>query len=520
MGRHHHRISGTTTPSAAGAGQSRTNPSDLTRRRLFGGAGAAVLAAALAGCTGGGQLAERSASAGSGGGALQWWDQFRPLTKMLQDDLFAPFMKAHPGVTVERRQMDAPDLGQALQVGRRSNQMPDVHSLAGLGGVSPAALVSEGWFQPIGKLADFAGSPVGELLHDGMHRFNGEVYSFPPFSGRWHEAVPWFNTAMLRQAGVDHEEEPGTWDKLREIARKITRGNDSGAYGIVVPSKEPEYLRALVERLAMTAGAPGPGNVDWTTGAYVYDSRPYIDAIEFLAGLQKDKVVHPASASMGARDARARWAAGQAGIYLWGAWFIGGLRVDEPEAVERGVGTWHIPCPETTRNFVYSPPSSGTFWVSGQSKQARTAAELMLRMTTKEFQTRLAEAMDQPPALAAEVIDQAEVHDAYRRCVANFQEDVRIGPVPEVGNPGVWQVLAEMRDIHPNLGDIVQSVLTSASTDIGGQLRRFNDQISAERERALKVVREEKGVEVDLKAWVFANWDRKKDYGQQDYAGR
>ncbi|SEG99980.1 ABC-type glycerol-3-phosphate transport system, substrate-binding protein [Nonomuraea solani] len=492
----------------------RHDSNQISRRRLLGGTGA-LLAAALTGCTGGGQLSQKS---GGSGGALQWWDQFRPLTKMLQNDLFAPYMQATPGVTIERRQMDGPDLGQALQVARRSNQMPDVHSLAGLGGVSPAALVSEGWFQPIGKLAGFAGSPVGGQLYDGVHRFNGEIYSFAPFSGRWHDAVPWFNTALLKEAGVDPEEEPGTWDKLREIARRVTKGTDGDVYGMVVPTKDTEYLSALVHRLAMSAGAPGPGAVDWATGEYVYDSQPYIDAIEFLASLQKDKVVHPASASMGPRDARARWAAGQAAVYLWGAWFIGGLRVDEPEAVERGVGTWHIPCPETTRNFIYNAPMAGTFWVSNQSKKAKTAAEVLLRMTTKEFQAKLAAAMDQPPALA-EAVERSDAHPTYKKCVANFQDDVRIGPIPEAGTPGVWQALAEMRDIHPNLGDIVQSVLTGASTDVGGQLRRFKDQLSAERERAVKAVRE-KGAEVDLNAWVFANWDREADYDQKSYAGR
>ncbi|WP_165959742.1 ABC transporter substrate-binding protein [Nonomuraea longispora] len=505
--RRHQRILGS-RPGAGSAGR----PS-LGRRQFIGGAGAAALAAALAGCTGGGQMSRES---GGSSGALQWWDQFRPLTKMLQDDLFAPYMKAHPGVTIERRQMDVPDLGQALQVGRRSNQMPDVHSLAGLG-TSAAALVSEGWFQPIGKLADFQGSPVGEFVYDGIHRFDGEIYSIPPFSGRWHEAVPWFNTALLKQAGVDPEEEPGTWDQLRDVARRLTKGTDDGVYGIVVPSKDAEYLQILVNRLAMTAGAPG--GIDWATGAYAYDAQQYADAVEFLVALQTDKVVHPASPSMGARDARARWAAGQAAVYLWGAWFIGGLRVDEPEAVERGVGTWHIPCPEKSRNFVYSPPQPGTFWVSSQSKRAQEAAELMLQMTTKEFQTKLAAAMDQPPALA-EVVEEAEVHPAYRQCVVNFQDDVRIAPVPEVATPAVWQVLAEMRDVHPNLGDIVQSVLTGSTSDVAGELRRYNDAMSAERERAIKAVREEKGVEVDTKAWVFANWDRKADYDQKAYAER
>ncbi|WP_219536775.1 ABC transporter substrate-binding protein [Nonomuraea guangzhouensis] len=485
----------------------------VSRRQFLGGASAAVLATALTACTGGGQLSRRSQDAGN---TLQWWDQFRPLTKMLESDLFTPYEQGHQGVTIERRQMDAPDLGQALQVARRSNQMPDVHSLAGLGAVSPAALVGEGWFQPVGKLADFAGSPIAGQLYDGIHRFNGEIYSFAPFSGRNHDAVPWFNSALLKEAKLDPEDEPATWDDLRAVARRLTKGD---VHGMVIPLKDPAYLAALVHRLATTAGAPGPGAVDWATGEYVHDSQPYIDAIEFLVSLQKDKVVHPASASMGPRDARARWAAGQAAIYLWGAWFVGGLRVDEPEAVERGVGVWHIPCPETTRNFVYSPPSPGTFWVSGQSKKAKTAAEVLLAMTTKEFQLKLAAAMDQPPALA-EVVKEAEVHPAYRQCVANFQDDVRIGPVPEVGTPGVWQVLAEMRDIHPDLGDIVQSVLTGAKSDVGGQLRRYKDQLSAERERAIKAVKDKKGGQVGLDAWVFANWDREKDYEQRDYASR
>ncbi|HIZ36756.1 MAG TPA: ABC transporter substrate-binding protein [Candidatus Ruania gallistercoris] len=488
----------------------------MGRRQFVGGTGVAALGAVLAGCTGGGQTSQEQAdAAGAASGVLQWWDQFRPLTELFQSSLFDPYMAEHPDVTIERRQMDGPSLGTALQVGRRSNQLPDVHSTAGLGS-SAAALVSEDWFQPIDGLADFASSPLAEQLYDGIHRFEEEIYAVPLFSGRWHDAIPWLNTQLLEQADVDPEESPATWDDLRGVARTITSGTE--AHGIVVPMKEVNYLDALTGRLAMTAGAPGPGGVDWATGEYIYDSQPYIDAVEFLLALQTDGVLHPSSPSMGTRDARARWAAGEAAIYLWGPWFIGGLLVDEPESVERGLGVWHIPCPEPTRNFVYSGPGPGVFWLSSQSDQPEVAADLLLQMTTREFQAELAAAMDQPPALL-DVVAEADVHPAYERSIAFLAEDMRIGPVPEVGNPGVWRVATEMRDIHPNVGEIVQSVLTGSTTDIAGELRKFNDERMAERDRALEVVAGE-GIDVDVDDWVFANWDPAADYDQQAYDGR
>lgn len=492
------------------------NTAAVSRRGFIGGSGASALAVLLTSCTGGGQSAREDNEAGNGGtnggGSLQWWDQFRPLTDMFERDLLGPYMEAND-VTIERRQLDAPDLGQALQVARRSNQLPDVHSLAGLD-TSAAALVSEGWFQPVGSVADFEGSPVGDQLYDGIHRFDDEVYSFPLFSGRWHEAVPWFNTALTEEAGIDPDEEPATWDDLRDFARRVTNGTD--AHGIFLPGQDPNYLSALVNRLAMTAGAPG--TIDWSTGDYVQDSQPFLDAIEFLIALEADGVVHPASPSMGPRDARARWAAGEGAIYPWGAWFIGGLLVDEPESVERGVSCWHIPSPETERNFVYSGPSGGVFWVSTDSGQPEVAADLLLQMTTEDFQSKLAAAMDQPPALL-EVVEDADVHPAYAQCVSYFEDDVRMSPSPEAGHPGVWRVLAEMRDIRPHVGDIVQSVLSGESTDVAGELSRYTDEISAERERAIESVKQN-GTDVDLNAWTFTNWDRGSDYTVEDYDAR
>lgn len=485
----------------------------VNRRQFLGAGGAGALAAVLASCTGGGQSAQQSTDSGEAGGALQWWDQFRPLTQMLEDELFAPYTSANPGVTIERRELAAADLGQALQVARRSNQLPDVHSLAGLD-AAPAALVSEGWFQPVGDHVDFDSSPIADLLFDGVHRFDGSVYSFPLFSPRQHATIPWYNSALLEEAGHDPDDEPTTWDDLRAVARAVTDATD--ASGIFLPAQNPDYLSAIVTQLAMTAGAPGP--IDWTTGEYVHDSQPFVDAVEFLLSLQRDGLVHPASPAMIPRDALARWAAGEGAIFPWGPWFIGDLVTESPEVVERGLGCWSIPRPNDERTSVRSAPSGGVFWVSVDSEHPDVAADLLLQMTGQDFQAALASAMDQPPALL-EAVETADVHPAYRDCVARFAQDVRIAPSPEIGHPDAWRVTAEMRPVQPTIGILVQSALSGADIDVAAELRTYREAVSAERERALAAVQAD-GVDIDIDAWVFPNWEPESDYTIEAYDAR
>ncbi|MGP9539157.1 ABC transporter substrate-binding protein [Brachybacterium sp. AOP43-C2-M15] len=486
-------------------------PSGPSRRALLGASVPLSMAALLGACTGGGGSAEESPRAKDG--ILRWWDQFRPLTETFENELFAPYTEESSDLTIERRQLDAADLGEALQVARRSGQMPDVHSNAGLG-ATPAALISQDWFQPIGDHIDVESLPVAEEIYDGVHRFGGDLYSVPMFSGRIHDATPWVNTELAEQAGVDPDSSPGTWDEFRAAAKQIT--DETVASGFVLPQKDTQFLDGFVSWIAQSAGAPG--GIDWTTGEYQFATRPFVDAIEFLKSFQDDGIMHPSSPSMGPRDARARWAAGEIGIYMWGSWIIGGLSVDEPESIERGIQAWSIPRQDSTRHMLTRGPGAGQFWVAADSPYAQEAAELLAAMCGEEFQAALAGAMDQPPALLS-AVEGADVHPAYTRMVEHFTEDVRIAPVPESGNPATWRVVAEMTDIHPNVGEIAQSYLSGATDDLQGELTAYYDAMNAERERAVESVAAQ-GEDVGLEDWVFSNWDRSADYTADDYASR
>lgn len=443
---------------------------------------------------------------------MNWWDQFRPLTELFESKLFAEYQQAHKNVTVQRRQLDPADLGQALQLARRSNQLPDVHSTAGLGG-SAAALVTNGWFQPIGDYFDLDSTPLKDHLYDGIHRFDGKVYTFPVFSGQWHDSTTWANTALLKQAGIDPEQSPPTWDAYRAAVRTIDQKTPDSVHGLVLPMKDTDYLAGKLIALAQMAGAPG--TTDWRTGEDLVATEPFFQAMEFLLALQRDGVLHPASSSLGPRDARARWAAGEAALFPWGPWFIGGLMVEESPAVKRGISAWQLPAPSAERGTVYVAPAPGSFWVSDQAKNPKIAADLLGRMTTPEFAAQLATRMDQPPILLDSVA-KAEVHPAYRKNVGFFQQDVRIAPVPEVRNADVAKALAEIRDVHPDPGEIVQAVLTGSVKDYRSALRQYSDKASAERKRAIDAAKK-KGAEVSEADWTFDNWQPGKDYTQAQY---
>lgn len=494
-------------------------PDGVSRRQLLrwgGGLAAGALGLPmLSACTGSGEAPDQGADPGDsadGPVTLAWWDHFRPLTSLFEDDLFASYSKAHSNVTIERRQMDGGELGQALQLARRSKQLPDVHSTAGLE-TAAAVLVESGWFQPIDDAIEIDKTPVKDYIFDGIHRFDGKVYTLPLFSSQFHQMSTWTNTELLKKADVDPTDGPRTWDDYRAAVKKIDKGTPDDVHGIFWPMKEPEYLTEKINTLAQVAGAPGM--IDWHTGEYVMATDPFFEAMEFMLALQKDGVMHPASASMGQRDARARWAAGEAALYAWGPWIIGGLMVEEADAVERGMSVWQVPAPGASPAPIYSGPSGGSFWVSDQSKNPRVAADLLGQMVTEDFFRQLAARMDQPPILE-EVVADADVHDAYRKNIEYFASDMRLSPVPEVRNPGVVDVIVEMRDIHPNPGEIVQAVLTGSTRDYRKAFKEYADKMTKERDRAIKVATT-KGTEVSRADWVFDNWQPDQDFTQDQY---
>lgn len=444
---------------------------------------------------------------------LRWWDHFSPL-QPLHKSIFDAYRKERPNVSVDYTLYNLPQLGQSLQVAFNSKQAPDVHAIASIT-VPTARLVKDGWFAPLDGLVseDFKRRFPPGILLEGLHTFGGKLYSFPLFGFRSHSSLLWFNKQLAADGGFDPEAGPRTWDEFRQAAGAITKKGRGQVFGWVQAIQLADRLGTQVMDLAMTAGAPGP--TDPKTGEYRYHADQVVQAVEFLRSFQGDGSMFPASTSLDARTARARFSTGIAGFNLDGPWSIGVIRNDFAEFADK-IGVAQVPVPDAGKpGYIYRPPNGGDFWVSSQSKTPAVAAQLLERFNTGDYYVALAERMDQPP-LDLAAAERANVHPAYKKGLKAFADIVKLAPSPVVKNPAVADVLAEMRDIRPNFGEIVQGFFGGNGTDYRTPLKEYSDKLAAERDAALKTV-QGRGVKVSVDDWVFPNWDPAKDYTAEFY---
>jgi multiple sugar transport system substrate-binding protein len=466
---------------------------------------ALVMAAAVAF---GSAQADTRAAAAEGPITIRLWDHFQPLTAA-HDAILEQIKKRHPNVTVEHTVYNPATMPQSLQLAFKSGQLPDITS--NVTGVPASKLIDEGWYIPIDQYVDVRRNKlVADQLFEGLTVFKGKVYSVPIFSRRQSPSTLWYNKDMLKAAGVDPEKGLVTYDDVLKAARAMTRGD---AYGIVIQVKFTDRMADTLDDLAMAAGGPGP--IDWRSGGYQYATEPYVKALEFLLKFKEQGSMFPASITLDARNARARWAAGNIGFFFDGPWNTGVIVNSFKDAAAFTDVAW-VPVPSASApGRTYKSPPGGEFWLTSQGKNPKVAAEFFEGLTTEDYYKALALGQDQPP-LDIGAVAKAAVHASYTRVNGLAGPRVLISPVPQIRNSEVASVITEMKPITPNLGDIIMGSFSGAITDVRGALKTYNDAMTAERDRAIASV-QAKGGKVSKADWVFANWDPARDYTPDMY---
>ncbi|TDE09281.1 ABC transporter substrate-binding protein [Jiangella asiatica] len=480
----------------------------ISRRKFLQSTGLLGAASVLAACN-----TSPSSSGGEAGGSegstLQWWDHNGGLQAANKKNF--ELFKKESGVTVEYTNYQPPKLGEALQLARQSDQLPDVHSLAALKLPLPA-LIKDGWFQPL-QLDDEALSRLPEdALVEGIHIFDGKVYTIPVFNSRQYWGVTWLNKDMLAAAEV---EPPGTYDEFRAAAKAVqdTAGDDT--FGWIFNFGNTGRVAEIVNYLAQPAGFEGFGGRLFKTGEIEYHHDAYLAVIEFLLSLQQDGLMFPGSQTLVDQDARVRWAAGAAGFFFDGPWCTSSVKSDAAEFLDKvGVAPMLVPDSSAER-VAYKVIQRGVYHLSASSTMPAEASQLIGYQTTEDYYVSIAEALAQPP-LDLSVIDKAETHSAWRTLIDWYGEQVHLAPEPVVKNSEVEKVAAQQKPIQPDLGQIVAGAFSGDVPDVKAALKEYSDKLTADWEKSVAAAKKD-GAEVELDDYAFPNWKPKQDYTKDMY---
>jgi multiple sugar transport system substrate-binding protein len=388
--------------------------------------------------------------------------------------------------------------------------MPDVFSVTFPGNPEPS-MFKEGWFAPLAINVSDLPDYVRNTLFEGFTLFNGEVYSFPTLNNLNHVAPVWYFKKPVADAG--YSAMPQTYREFRALAKKITEQSKGSVYGIILPIAFIDRMNNTITDMVYAAG--GPGNIDWKTGDYQFDSPWYFDVFEFLTGLKDDGSVHPISVNLDMRQARERWAVGEAAILFDGSWNAGMLLSNFPGVLDQVAVAEPIRKDPRTPYTIYRGPPRGTYFISSKSKYISEATEIIKQFTSDDYYINVANRMDQPPLKLSRVKD-AKVHPVFIDVVDMFQRTMAYEPTPMIKNPASAEVFVEMRPIHPNPAEILQGYYSGAIKDWKSELRKYNVAMTNERVRAIKKIQDQ-GHKVSIDDWKFSNWVYGMNYTTDKY---
>jgi len=212
-----------------------------------------------------------------------------PITKIV-DGLAADFEKENPGVKLKPIYTGSYQDSIAKALTSVKSGDPPVTSI--LLSTDMYTLIDEDAIVPFDDLvktaedrAWLAGFYPGFMENS---RTGGKTWGIP---FQRSTVVLYWNKEMFKEAGLDPNRPPATWQELLDYAQKLTKRDASGKvsqWGIQIPSSGFPYW--LFQCLAIQNGV----NLMNATGTETYYDRPeVIEALQFWVDLSRKHKVHP-----------------------------------------------------------------------------------------------------------------------------------------------------------------------------------------------------------------------------------
>lgn len=419
------------------------------------------------------------------------------------------FMEKHPNINIEYTMLTVDQFKNTIVTMIKSGEGPDLFPIPV--GLTLNTAVAEGWYQPMNDYVteDFAKQFDPLSFEEGVTHIGEDWYTIT-------EVMPtiqclfFYNEDVLTAAGVS--ELPATYSEFREACRKVTEYGKGNIYGLVDGGKQTNRMDVLARSLAAAAG----GKIAATTkvltdnGAAPYDTEEMKQAMEFIKGLADDGSIHPDTINISAPEARELFAHGQAAFLCQGMWCISQWDADYPDL---NYGVIPVPAPDgVSDTYVQAGELSPWMGIYKQSKHPKEAAEYLMALYSEEYGYQPGCVSDGTfvsviPSINEKYMSNAIMKDYYTIAAETSKT------VPTIVKRDVKanDLYAEIKDVQPSLGAIVQGIISKSITDYDSSLKTLAEESTAEWKRACEAVG------MDFNELEFTNWDVTKDYTDQDY---
>lgn len=317
-------------------------------KKLLSSMLAILLAGSLAACssstpsTSSGQQASTPASAAESskaevpagnGEKLVFWtlQQSDSDVQGAQEKAVAAFEEEN-GCTVEVTALPYTELRDKLLAALAGGQGPDILMMDQIWTGQYAAA---GFVEPIDdRIAS------SNIKHDdffegawGASSYLGKTYGVPFDVGVW--SVIYYNKDMFREAGLDPESPPVTWDEFLEYGKKMTKGDK---YGTAIFVGTGDAVQCMVDSFTFAAGG---AIVNDDNTQCLINSEAGIKALDFWKAC--GEISPPGSVGRSEEDAFKLFTSGQVGMAFYGEW---GQDTITTRAPDMDYGVCKLPVPK------------------------------------------------------------------------------------------------------------------------------------------------------------------------------
>ena len=203
-------------------------------------------------------------------------------TKTLWQGYIDAFTANHPNVTITLDMQSWENINNVIKTQVQAGQAPDILSIDAFSAYAQdGMLYSADQILSPATIADFQPSFVANAT------MNGKQYGFPLIASARALMI---NNAIFRQAGLDPNNPPKTWDDMKADAKKIVDLN-KGYYGYGMPLGSEEAQAELAMWILGNSGSYGDNT------KLTIDTPANVEAVTYMKSMIDAKLTQPDAGS-------------------------------------------------------------------------------------------------------------------------------------------------------------------------------------------------------------------------------